>query len=54
MRIDALVEVFNVFNVTNMLGTSNRNYSGFVNALVRDSNDPPIQVICDRAGSARR
>ncbi len=33
-------EVFNLFNVTNILGTSNRNYSGYVNALVRDSNDP--------------
>jgi outer membrane receptor protein involved in Fe transport len=40
MRIDAFGELFNVFNVTNVLGTSNRNYSGFVNALVRDSNDP--------------
>ena len=40
VRIDALAELFNVFNVTNVLGTSNRNYSGFLNALVRDSNDP--------------
>ena len=40
MRIDGLVEVFNVFNVTNILGTSPVNYSGFANALVRDSNDP--------------
>jgi hypothetical protein len=40
MRIEAFGELFNVFNVTNILGTSNRNYSGFVNALVRDSNDP--------------
>ena len=40
LRIDAMAEVFNVFNVTNVLGTSNRNYSGYVNALVRDSNDP--------------
>jgi hypothetical protein len=39
-RIEALAELFNVFNVTNILGTSNRNYSGFVNVLVRDSNDP--------------
>ncbi len=35
-----MAEIFNLFNVTNVLGTSNRNYSGFVNALVRDSNDP--------------
>ncbi len=32
--------MFNVFNVTNILGTSTVNYSGFANALVRDSNDP--------------
>ena len=40
LRIEAIAEVFNLFNVTNILGTSNRNYSGYVNALVRDSNDP--------------
>ena len=40
LRIEAIAEVFNLFNVTNVLGTSNRNYSGHVNALVRDSNDP--------------
>jgi hypothetical protein len=38
--IEPLVEVFNVFNVTNILGVSNVNYSGFSNALVRDSNNP--------------
>lgn len=40
IRIDGLVEMFNVFNVTNILGSSTVNYSGFANALVRDSNDP--------------
>ena len=40
LRIEGLVETFNVFNVTNILGTSTVNYSGFANALVRDSNDP--------------
>jgi len=40
LRVEAIAEVFNLLNVTNVLGTSNRNYSGFVNALVRDSNDP--------------
>jgi hypothetical protein len=39
VRIDALVEMFNLFNVTNILGTSTVNYSGFANVLVRDSND---------------
>ena len=34
------VEIFNVFNVTNFLGYSKKNYSGFANALVRDSDDP--------------
>jgi hypothetical protein len=40
LRIEGLVEMFNVFNVTNVLGASTVNYSGFANALVRDSNDP--------------
>jgi hypothetical protein len=40
IRIDGFGELFNVFNVTNVLGTSTVNYSGFANALVRDSNDP--------------
>jgi hypothetical protein len=40
LRIDGMLEMFNVFNVTNILGTSTVNYSGFANALVRDSNDP--------------
>jgi len=40
MRVDPVVELFNVFNVTNILGTTPLNYSGFANTLVRDSNDP--------------
>ncbi len=39
-RIEPMLEVFNLFNVTNVLGTTNVNYSGFSNVLVRDSNDP--------------
>jgi len=39
VKIQPLVEVFNLFNVTNVLGFSKSNYSGFSNALVRDSND---------------
>jgi len=35
-----MLEIFNLFNVTNFLGTSNVNYSGFTNVLVRDSDDP--------------
>ena len=39
-RVEPLLEVFNLFNVTNILGTTNVNYSGFANVLVRDSQDP--------------
>jgi hypothetical protein len=39
-RIDAMAEFFNIFNATNILGVSNRNYSGYSNVLVRDSNEP--------------
>ena len=39
VKIEPLVEVFNLFNVTNVLGFSKSNYSGFSNALVRDSNE---------------
>jgi hypothetical protein len=38
--IEPIAEVFNLFNVTNVLGVSNVNYSGFRNVLVPDSNDP--------------
>jgi len=38
--LEAMVECFNVFNVTNILGFSKTNYSGFANALTRDSSDP--------------
>jgi hypothetical protein len=37
VRIEPLVEVFNLFDTTNILGVSNVNYSGFANVLVRDS-----------------
>jgi outer membrane receptor protein involved in Fe transport len=40
MKLMPALEVFNLFNVTNVLGVSNVNYSGFANALVRDSSDP--------------
>jgi Carboxypeptidase regulatory-like domain/TonB dependent receptor len=39
-RLEPIVEVFNLFNVTNILGVSNVNYSGFSNVLARDSNNP--------------
>jgi len=39
INVEPIVEVFNLFNVTNVLGVSKSNYSGFSNVLVRDSND---------------
>jgi hypothetical protein len=39
-RLEPIIEVFNLFNVTNILGVSNVNYSGFSNVLTRDSNNP--------------
>jgi hypothetical protein len=38
--VTAMVEVFNLLDTTNILGTTNLNYSGYSNALVRDSEDP--------------
>ena len=40
VTLEPIGEVFNLFNVTNVLGVSNVNYSGFSNVLVRDSGDP--------------
>jgi hypothetical protein len=37
--LEAMVEVFNLFNITNILGVSTRNYSGYANVLARDSGD---------------
>jgi hypothetical protein len=39
-RVEPIVEVFNLFNVTNILGVSVKNYSGYANVLVRDSAEP--------------
>ena len=53
MRIEAVAEVFNLFNVTNILGTTTVNYSGYANALVRDSSDPtsPAYMRASRFGT---
>jgi hypothetical protein len=40
LSLEAMVECFNVFNVTNILGVSKTNYSGFANVLARDSSEP--------------
>lgn len=37
--LEAIAEVFNLFDSENILGVSTRNYSGFSNVLVRDSED---------------
>jgi outer membrane receptor protein involved in Fe transport len=39
-RLEPTAEVFNLFNVTNILGFSNVNYSGFSSVLTRDSSLP--------------
>jgi len=40
MGLQAMGEVFNLFNKANILGRSNINYSGFQNGLAPDQNDP--------------
>jgi hypothetical protein len=40
VRIEPMVEVFNLCNITNILGVGVKNYSGHANVLVRDSSDP--------------
>jgi hypothetical protein len=39
-RIEPMIEIFNVFDVANILGTTNVNYSGYASVLTRDSGDP--------------
>jgi hypothetical protein len=41
-RLEAIGEVFNLFNKTNILGSSNSNYSGFFNVLVPDGTNPAV------------
>jgi len=54
VRIEPMVEVFNLFNTTNILGVSVVNYSGFSNVLVRDSDTPgtPGYLTSSRFGQA--
>lgn len=40
--LQVIGESFNLFNKTNILGTSKNNYSGFFNVLVPDSNNPSV------------
>lgn len=39
-KVQAIAEAFNLFNVTNIRGFNNVNFSGFQNTLIRDSQDP--------------
>jgi outer membrane receptor protein involved in Fe transport len=41
-RLEPIVEIFNVFNTTNILGVSNTNFSGFGNVLGTPSFGRPI------------
>lgn len=41
-RLEPLVELFNVFNTTNILGVSNTNYSGFGNVLGTTNFGQPV------------
>ena len=40
IRVEPMLEVFNLFDTSNILGLTNVNYSGFSNVLVRDSEEP--------------
>ncbi|MGE3958500.1 MAG: TonB-dependent receptor [Vicinamibacterales bacterium] len=53
VRVEPIVEVFNVFDVTNILGISNVNYSGFANVLTRDSDDPTQPGYLQSSGFGR-
>ena len=44
-------EVFNLFNKTNILGSSNSNYSGFFDALVPDQSNPTASSSFGRPAS---
>lgn len=41
-RLEPIIEVFNVFNTTNILGVSNTNYSGFGNVLGTSNFGQPL------------
>jgi hypothetical protein len=39
-KLNLIGEAFNIFNVTNILGTTNLNYSGYANTLSPDNSNP--------------
>jgi hypothetical protein len=40
VRVEPMLELFNAFNTTNILGATTVNYSGYSNVLVRDADEP--------------
>ena len=42
LRLEPIIEVFNLFNTTNILGASNTNYSGFGNVLGTPNFGQPL------------
>jgi hypothetical protein len=51
IHLETLGEAFNIFNVTNILGSSNLNYSGFANSLSPDSTNPTLSSSFGKAVS---
>jgi len=49
--LQAIGEVFNLFNKTNILGSGNANYSGFFNVLVPDQNNANLSSAFGRPAS---
>jgi hypothetical protein len=42
--LQAVAEVFNLFNITNIRGTTNRNYSGFSNTIDSPTFNQPLET----------
>lgn len=49
--LQAIGEVFNLFNKTNILGSNNTNYSGYFNVLVPDNNNANLSSAFGRSTS---
>jgi hypothetical protein len=50
-NLQVIGESFNLFNKTNILGSSNANYSGFFNVLVPDQSNPALSSAFGRPAS---
>ena len=51
LHLQVIGEAFNLFNKTNILGSSNANYSGFFNVLVPDRTNPALASAFGRPAS---